>query len=91
MVWAFETSAHAAVGNPHQLVIALGEYCLKVPANRIGYGMYSGCQLKIAQEAITLVVFIAFAYFYLGEPLKWNYLVSMLLLAAAVGFAFWSK
>jgi hypothetical protein len=72
-------------------LIALGEYCFQVPANRIGYGMYSGYQLKIAQEAITLVVFLVFAYFYLGEPLKWNYAVSMLLLAAAVGFAFLGK
>jgi uncharacterized protein (DUF486 family) len=71
--------------------IALGEYCFQVPANRLGYGTYTGYQLKIAQEAITLVVFIFFAYFYLGESLKWNYLVSMLLLAAAVAFAFWGK
>jgi uncharacterized protein len=72
-------------------LIALGEYCFQVPANRLGYTMYSGYQLKIAQEAITLAVFIVFAYFYLGEALKWNYIVSMALLAAAVMFAFWER
>jgi uncharacterized protein (DUF486 family) len=71
--------------------VALGEYCFQVPANRIGYGMYSGYQLKIMQEAITLVVFVAFAWWYLGEPLKWNYAVSMVLLAGAVFFAFWGR
>src|ERR1700683_2532471 len=72
-------------------LIALGEYCFQVPANRIGYGQFSGYQLKIIQEGITLVVFVIFAYFYLGESLKWNYLVSFVLLAAAVLFAFWGK
>ena len=72
-------------------LVAFGEYCFQVPANRIGYGMDSGYQLKIMQEAITLVVFIAFAWWYLGEPLRWNYAVSMVLLAAAVGFAFWGR
>jgi uncharacterized protein (DUF486 family) len=47
-------------------LIALGEYCFQVPANRIGYGNFSGYQLKIIQESITLVVFVAFAYVYLG-------------------------
>jgi uncharacterized protein len=68
--------------------IALGEYCLQVPANRIGYGQFSGYQLKIIQEAITLVVFIGFAYLYLGESLRWNHLASLICLLAAVGFAF---
>lgn len=72
-------------------LIALGEYCFQVPANRIGYGTFTGYQLKIMQEAITLVVFVAFAWWYLGEPLKWNYAVSMLLLAGAVVFAFWGR
>src|SRR5580700_11517783 len=56
--------------------IALGEYCFQVPANRIGYGRFTGYQLKIIQEAITLVVFAVFAYFYLGEDLRWNYALS---------------
>ena len=71
--------------------IALGEYCFQVPANRIGYGKFTGYQLKIIQEAITLVVFAVFAYFYLGEPMRWNYLASFVCLAAAVMFAFWGR
>jgi hypothetical protein len=71
--------------------IAFFEYCLMVPANRIGYGVLSGYQLKILQEVVTLVVFIGFAYLYLGEPLRWNYVVSLLLILAAVGFAFYGK
>ncbi|MDR3763608.1 MAG: DMT family protein [Acidobacteriota bacterium] len=72
-------------------LIALGEYCFQVPANRLGYGEFTGYQLKIIQEAITLTVFVFFAWGYLREPLRWNYGVSFLLLAAAVGFAFWGK
>ena len=70
-------------------LIALGEYCFQVPANRIGYGQFSGYQLKIIQECVTLVVFAAFAYLYLGESLRWNYLVSFACILAAVVFAFW--
>lgn len=69
-------------------LIALGEYCFQVPANRIGYGVFTAYQLKIIQESITLVVFIVFAYLYLGEPIRWNYAVSMVCLFAAVAFAF---
>jgi uncharacterized protein (DUF486 family) len=72
-------------------LIALGEYCFQVPANRIGYGRFTGYQLKIIQESITLVVFAAFAYFYLGEEIRWNYAVAFLLILAAVGFAFYDK
>ena len=72
-------------------LIALGEYCFQVPANRIGYGRFTGYQLKIIQECITLVVFGVFAYFYLGEPLRWNYGVAFLFLLGAVVFAFWGK
>lgn len=69
--------------------IALFEYMLMVPANRIGYasGM-SGFQLKITQEAITLVVFAVFAIFYLKEPFHWRYLVSFMLILGAVYFMF---
>ena len=70
-------------------LIALGEYCFQVPANRIGYGQFSGYQLKIIQESVTLVVFVAFAYFYLGESMRWNYALSFLCILAAVLFAFW--
>ena len=69
-------------------LIALGEYCLQVPANRIGYGRFTGYQLKIIQESITLVVFAVFAWFYLGEAMRWNYAVSFILLFAAVAVAF---
>ena len=72
-------------------LIALGEYCFQVPANRIGYGRFTGYQLKIIQESITIIVFVVFAYFYLGEPLRWNYAVSFLCIAAAVVFAFWGR
>ena len=72
-------------------LIAFGEYCFQVPANRIGYGQFNGYQLKIIQEVITLSVFAVFAYFYLGEALKWNYVVSFVFLLFAVAFAFWGR
>jgi uncharacterized protein (DUF486 family) len=71
--------------------IALLEYCFQVPANRIGYGEFSGYQLKIIQEIITLMVFAVFAFFYLGEPPRWNYVMSFFCILGAVGFAFWGK
>jgi len=70
-------------------MIALGEYCFQVPANRFGYGQFTGYQLKIIQESITLIVFAVFAYGYLGESLRWNYLASFGCIVAAVIFAFW--
>jgi len=72
-------------------LIAFGEYCLQVPANRIVYGEFTGYQLKLIQEVITLVVFVVFAYLYLGEPLHWNYAAAFLCLLGAVGFAFWGR
>ena len=68
--------------------IAFFEYCLQVPANRLGYGEFSAFQLKIIQEVITLVVFLGFATFWLGERLRWNYGVALALILAAVYFAF---
>ena len=68
--------------------IAFFEYCLAVPANRIGYSVYSAAQLKTIQEVITLSVFAVFSVTYLGEGFKWNYGVAFLLLAAAAFFAF---
>lgn len=68
--------------------IAFFEYCLAVPANRIGYGTFSGQQLKIMQEVITLAVFAVFSVFWLGEALRWNTLAAMACLMAAVGFIF---
>jgi uncharacterized protein (DUF486 family) len=70
-------------------LIAFGEYCLQVPANRIGYGEFTAFQLKIIQECITLIVFVIFAYFYLGEAVRWNYALSFVCIIAAVVFAFW--
>ncbi len=67
--------------------IAFFEYCLMVPANRLGYGRFTGYELKIIQEVITLLVFVGFAWLVLGEKLKWNYAVSLLCLALAVYFA----
>ncbi len=68
--------------------IALFEYCLAVPANRIGYGTYSGQQLKVMQEVITLSVFAGFSVLWLGEPLRWNYFAAMACLVVAVLFMF---
>ena len=68
--------------------IALFEYLLQVPANRIGYTQFSVAQLKITQEVITLSVFAPFAVFYMHEPLKWNYLWAGLCLLGAVYFMF---
>jgi hypothetical protein len=68
--------------------IAFAEYCFQVPANRIGYGQFTGAQLKTIQEVITLVVFAVFSVLYLKEPLRWNYLVGFALIAAAVFFIF---
>ncbi len=69
--------------------IALFEYLLQVPANRIGYsGGYTLAQLKIAQEVITLAVFVPFAVFYMGQPLKLDYLWAGLCLIGAVYFIF---
>jgi len=68
--------------------IAFFEYCLMVPANRIGYAQgFTGYQLKVIQEAITLTVFVAFAWLVLKERLTWNYAVSFTLIFAAVWFA----
>jgi hypothetical protein len=68
--------------------IALVEYCLQVPANRIGYRVLSAYQLKVLQEAITLVTFVLFAAVWLGEGLQVRYLVSFALVFAAVVIAF---
>lgn len=68
--------------------IALIEYCLAVPANRLGYVHFSGFQLKLIQEAVTLVVFVVFAVLFLKEKPAWNYLVAFALLGAAAFFAF---
>ena len=68
--------------------IALFEYLLQVPANRIGATQMSLGQLKILQEVITLTVFVPFAVFYMGQPLKWDYLWAGLCMVGAVFFIF---
>ncbi|MGE6108439.1 DMT family protein [Aeromonas sobria] len=71
--------------------IALFEYLLQVPANRIGHSVMTVAQLKILQEVITLTVFVPFAVFYLKEELKWDYLWAALCIMGAVFFVFREK
>ena len=71
--------------------IAFFEYCFQVPANRWGNSVYSAAQLKIIQEVITLSVFCVFAFLYLGEKIRWNYVAAFVCILAAVAFAFWPK
>lgn len=68
--------------------IALFEYCLQVPANRIGSSYFSVTQLKVMQEVITLVVFALFSSVYFKESFKWNHIVGFLMLVGAVFFVF---
>ena len=68
--------------------IALFEYLLQVPANRIGYTAFNLGQLKILQEVITLSVFVPFAVLYMGQPLKLDYLYAAVCLMGAVYFIF---
>jgi uncharacterized protein len=68
--------------------IALFEYLLQVPANRIGYSTMSLAQLKIIQEVITLLVFAPFAVLYMRQPIKLDYLWAALCLVGAVYFVF---
>jgi hypothetical protein len=69
--------------------IAFFEYCLQVPANRLGYGAgFSGAQLKTIQELITLAVFVLFARIYLHETMRWNVAVGFGLIALGAAFVF---
>jgi uncharacterized protein (DUF486 family) len=68
--------------------IALIEYCFAVPANRIGFRQFTGFELKIMQEAVTLAVFSVFAVVFLKERFAWNYFVAFVCLGAAAFFAF---
>jgi len=68
--------------------IALFEYLLQVPANRIGSTAYTVPQLKILQEVITLIVFVPFAVYYLGQPVKLDYVWAGLCMVGAVYFVF---
>ncbi len=72
--------------------IAFVEYCLAVPANRIGFAHgWSAGQLKIAQEAIALVIFGIFMVTVLGEPLHWRHAAAFVCIMAAVGFLFMGR
>lgn len=75
--------------------VAFFEYCLQVPANRIGFegngGPFSLMQLKVIQEVITLVVFIAFSALAFHTPLRWNHIIAAILLVGAVYFVFGFK
>ncbi|MEI9928002.1 MAG: DMT family protein [Sphingomonas sp.] len=68
--------------------IALFEYCLAVPANRIGSGVYSAAQLKAIQEVVTLSVFAGFSVLYLGQRITVNHLIGFALIAAGAWFVF---
>lgn len=68
--------------------IALFEYLLQVPANRIGFSQFSLAQLKILQEVITLSIFVPFAVYYMGQPFKMDYVWAALCLVGAVYFIF---
>jgi hypothetical protein len=68
--------------------VALFEYLLQVPANRIGFTQFSLAQLKIIQEVVTLSVFVPFALFYMNQPLKLDYLWASLCIVGAAYFIF---
>lgn len=96
--WHVRGGAQAVEARPVLLVIAISwgialfEYCLAVPANRIGtLNGWSAGQLKIAQEAIALIVFGGFMVVVLKEPLHWRHLAAFACIMAAVGFLFTGK
>lgn len=68
--------------------IAFFEYCLAVPANRMGHGIYTAAELKTIQEVITLAVFAAFSVVYLGEPFGLNQAIGFVLIVAGAFFVF---
>jgi uncharacterized protein len=68
--------------------IAFVEYCMAVPANRLGSAVYTTAQLKTIQEIVTLLVFAGFSILYLKEPITWNYAVGFALIAAGAFFVF---
>lgn len=69
-------------------MIALAEYALQVPANRIGYGRFTLAQLKVLQEIITMSVFAGYAVLWAGEALRWNYVAAGVCLVGAALFIF---
>ena len=92
MVRALEISRRtAAEGHRGELADLFVEYAFQVPANRIGYGHFTGYQLKIVQEVITLIVFAVFATVYLGERIRWNHAIAFAFIVCAVAAAFWNQ
>lgn len=69
-------------------LIAFIEYCFAVPANRLGYQFYTAAELKTIQEVITLIVFVGFSFFYLGEKITLNHIGGFTLIAAGAFFIF---
>lgn len=69
--------------------IAFVEYCMAVPANRIGHSVYSAAELKTMQEVITLLVFAGFSVWVLGEPLTWKHALGFALIAIGAGVIFY--
>ena len=94
MTFAWYGHLRSLAGSPWYIAalvswgIALFEYLLQVPANRIGYTTWNVGQLKIVQEVITLTVFVPFAMLYLKEPFKLDYLWAALCMVGAVYFIF---
>lgn len=94
MTFAWYGHLKSLQDKPLYLVIAISwgiaffEYCLQVPANRIGYQHFNLSQLKIVQEVITLVVFVVFAVLFMRVRLTWNFLWAGLCLVGAVYFIF---
>ncbi|MFC3050414.1 DMT family protein [Kordiimonas pumila] len=68
--------------------IAFIEYCFVVPANRMGYGLYSAVELKTIQEVLTLIVFSGFAVFYLGEKITYHHIIGFAFIALGAYFIF---
>ena len=68
--------------------IAFIEYCMAVPANRLGSAVYTTAQLKTMQEVITLLVFAGFSVLYLKEAMTWNYVIGFVLIASGAYFVF---
>ncbi len=98
--WYWHLKGGPEVANARPIVMVIGiswglaliEYCFAVPANRIGYAQgWSAGQLKIAQEAITLIVFGLFMVFVLGEALHWRHFAAFVCIMGAVGFLFLGK
>jgi uncharacterized protein (DUF486 family) len=81
-------TAHVATAIGVSWLIALPEYALQVPGNRIGYGTLSLAQLKVTQEIVTMTVFAGYATLVGGEVLRWNYLAAAACLVAAAIFIF---